>query len=196
MTLKEVLERNSVKEIYEYAKYHPEADMELLTAALLNAGRYPIVNGKEEKVYYPYDEDEEYDDYLFDRYDDDLEKYYCKFALEIPGANIEWITQAIIESGQSEYIYELARNVSGVNISQLEDALDIASYGYIKEFALEIPGADIDKLVNRLEKHYQECHQVAEKHHSEIYMEGLKYTIECLKNIKNESKRRVKKNNK
>ena len=37
MNLKEVLERDYAKEIYEYAKSHSSADMELLTQALLKS---------------------------------------------------------------------------------------------------------------------------------------------------------------
>ena len=43
MTLNEILDRGYAKEIYEYTKSHPFADIELLTQALLKADKLPEV---------------------------------------------------------------------------------------------------------------------------------------------------------
>ena len=145
MTLKEVLSRNYAKEIYEYAVEHPTADMELLTKVLLGSKKLP-----ERFSTSCFDYDDDYDDYDPDFEDRDLEYYYCIFARDVKGANIELLCKAVADSGDPRYIYEFARDVKGANIQLLEDALDDFYDDYVYKFARDVKGANIKSLESKI----------------------------------------------
>ena len=73
--------------------------------------------------------------------------YIFRFAKLVKGANISKLEDAIIATGDAEYMFYFARNIKGANIEKIEDA--IIAYGdfeFIYYFATEVEGADIEKL--------------------------------------------------
>ena len=76
-------------------------------------------------------------------------EYIYLFARDVKGANISKLEDAIIATDDAEYIFYFARDIEGANISKLEDAI-IATNNieYIFYFARDIKGANIEKLEN------------------------------------------------
>lgn len=73
--------------------------------------------------------------------------YIFRFAKLVKGANISELEDAIIATGDAEYIFYFARDVKGANISKLEDAIIATEDAkYIYLFARDIKGANILRL--------------------------------------------------
>ena len=73
--------------------------------------------------------------------------YIFLFAKLVKGANISKLEDAIIATGDAEYIFYFARDIEGANISKLEDAIiAINNIKYMFYFARDIKGANIEKI--------------------------------------------------
>ncbi len=117
MTLKNVLDRGYAKEIYEFAKNNPSANIELLTQALLKAKKLP-------DQYATLSFEDDYDDEYPIFEDNELEHYYYIFARDIDGANIGLLCNAVANTKDPDSIYNFAVSVPGANIQLLEESLD------------------------------------------------------------------------
>ena len=93
-------------------------------------------------------------------YEEEVE-YIIYFALNIEGANIEKLENAIIELKNARDIYKFARVVKGANIEKLENAIIETvtknvehiyekEVDYIIYFARDVKGANIEKLENAI----------------------------------------------
>ena len=73
--------------------------------------------------------------------------YIFRFAKLVKGANISKLEDAIIATGDAEYIFYFARDIEDANISKLEDAIIATEDAkYIYLFARDIKGANILRL--------------------------------------------------
>ena len=73
--------------------------------------------------------------------------YIFRFAKLVKGANISKLEDAIIATKDAKYIYLFARDVKGANILRLEDAIiAINNIKYMFYFARDIKGANIEKI--------------------------------------------------
>ena len=141
MTLNEILDRGYAKEIYEYTKSHPFADIELLTQALLKADKLPEVYDGD------YEDDNKYP--VFEDYE--LAHYYYLFARDIKGANIDLLCNAVASSQDPEEIYNFAFSIPGANIQLLEENLSSLYDEYVYLFARDINGANTNNLEKKME---------------------------------------------
>ena len=146
MSLEEVLERGYAKEIYEFAKKHPFADIELLTQSLLISkriqDRYAISFGTD------YDDDD--DEYpIFE--DNALAHYYYIFARDIEGANIDLLCNAVANAQDPDSIYNFAVSIPGANIQLLSESLDSFHDESIYLFARDVEGADVQLLEKKIQ---------------------------------------------
>ena len=74
-------------------------------------------------------------------------QYIYDFAYIIKGANISKLEDAIINTGDMVSIYNFAKYIKGANISKLEDGIINTGYAmFIYKFASDINGANISKL--------------------------------------------------
>ena len=140
MTQAEVLSRGYAKEIYEYACKNPNADMELLTRALLESkslpDRYAHISRDEDFDSY---DDDYYDYQIFEDYD--VRYYYYLFARNIKGANVNLLEKALDDT-YDEVVYLFARDVDGANIESLQSKIKYAFPEYIYLFARDVKNAD------------------------------------------------------
>lgn len=150
-----IIETKEAPDIYRFAFRVKGADITKLEDAICNLGNLDIIYyfafNKKANIskledaliaHYPYS------------YNIELDKIY-QFALNVEGANILKLQDAIIEKGCScSEIYSFAKEIKGADIEKLEDAL-IKSFKYctdvynsiksVCKFAL-LPGANIEKL--------------------------------------------------
>ena len=71
----------------------------------------------------------------------------CYFALVSPKANISKLEEAIVQSRDAEYIYYFARDIQSTNIIRLEEALlKTQSYRFTHHYLRDIKGIDIDSF--------------------------------------------------
>ena len=76
----------------------------------------------------------------------DADYIFC-FAKFVKGANISKLEDAIIATEDAKYIYLFARDIKGANILRLEDAIiAINNIKYMFYFARDIKGANIEKI--------------------------------------------------
>ena len=76
--------------------------------------------------------------------------YIFRFAKEIDGADISKLQDAILESGALDYIIEFARKIDGANIKKVEDAvINSGSASFICLLAT-LEGVDINRLLKSL----------------------------------------------
>ena len=74
-------------------------------------------------------------------------EYICTFASNIKGANISRLESAIINTGDARCIYFFANDVNDANISRLEDAIiNTGNAKDIYDFARDVEGANISRL--------------------------------------------------
>ena len=151
MTEKEVIERGYAKEIYEFACKNPNANIELLTQALLESKRLP-----DRYSYTDYEEDDDYFEYP-DFEDYEPVYYYYLFARDVKGANVS-LLESQIDDFYDEIIYEFARDVEGANVESLSYKMEFSYPKYIYLFARDVENANIqilqDYLLNWLPEGY------------------------------------------
>ena len=74
-------------------------------------------------------------------------EYIYLFARDVKGANISKLEDAIIATDDAEYIFYFARDIESANIKKLENAILASSDAeYIYLFARDVKGANISKL--------------------------------------------------
>lgn len=144
MTLNEILDRGYAKEIYEYTKSHPFADIELLTQALLKADKLPEVYDGD------YEDDNKYP--VFEDYE--LAHYYYLFARDIKGANIDLLCNAVANAQDPNSIYNFAVSIPGANIQLLAESLDSFHDESIYLFARDVEGANVQLLEKKMQNAY------------------------------------------
>ena len=149
MSLKEVIDRGYAKEIYEYAKSHAYADVELLTQALLKSRKLP----DRYAVSFGTDYDDDADEYPINE-DDALAHYYYVFARDIKGANIDLLCNAVANAQDPDSIYNFAVSIPGANIQLLAESLDSFYDENIYLFARDVYGANIQLLEKKMKKAY------------------------------------------
>ena len=145
MKLEDILNRGYAKEIYEYARSHPNADIELLTKALIKSKKIP--DRYLESSGTDFDEEDEYP--IFE--DVELAHYYYIFARDIEGADIDLLCNAVANAKDPDSIYNFAVSIPGANIQLLEESLDSLYDESIYLFARDVHGANIQLLEKKMQ---------------------------------------------
>ena len=78
-------------------------------------------------------------------------KKIYEFAKDIKGVNIKKLENALIYTQDAYYIYCFAKDIKGANIKKLQNAIcQTGDAEYIYKFARDIEGANIEKLKQAL----------------------------------------------
>lgn len=210
MTQEEVIKEGYAKKIYEYALKNPNANIELLSQALLKSKRMPIrgeiLDNDDDwnRIYALGDFKLDHYYYAFARdiknanihsFEKKLNKYndeiIYRFARDVKGANIEYL-QNKLSFSLPKYLYLFARDIDGANIEYLQDSLlywiddenvDFCKYAY--RFARDINDADIIKMISYIQTFINNCYLENYVILSKNYIQSLVELIDQLYTIKN-----------